>query len=394
MIGTGIAGADAGAGRILVYVEDLRSSGVVRNAIAIARRLAARHLVTLVAGTGAGHFASAAAATGLALADLGGGPMPQRALRLRALLRRERADVLLSAGNLGHATVRLAALGLRRPLRLYRVSNAVDRVAGRASPARRALARLMLADAARVLLVGQATARSPVYARALATGRAESIPNGLDLDRARRLALAPPPHPWLERDEPVLLTVGRLHPQKDMPTLVRAAAMAARASPLRLAIVGKGTAAAEAELRAIAAAEGFADRLLLAGEQDNVFAWAAHAQAFALTSRWEGSSMALLEALAVGTPVIATRSAGDAADVLDGGRYGMLADAGDVPGIAAAILRQTGPDPVLPGRRAADYSLSRTLDRYARAVDEVLAGAVTRPVRRPARHAPVAARLG
>lgn len=106
------------------------------------------------------------------------------------------------------------------------------------------------------------------------------------------------------------------------------------------------------------------------GEIDNVFAWLALAGVFALPSRWEGSSMALLEALAVGVPVIASRQAGDAALVLEEGRYGLLVDAGDAPGLARAILRQCSPDAVRPGDRADAFA--QNVEPYARLIAELL----------------------
>ena len=83
-----------------------------------------------------------------------------------------------------------------------------------------------------------------------------------------------------------------------------------------------------------------------------------------LASHWEGSSTALLEALSVGVPVVATRQAGDARFVLDEGLYGALADADDPASIAAAILAQLGHDRVMPGERAEAYRLSATHQRY------------------------------
>ena len=94
-------------------------------------------------------------------------------------------------------------------------------------------------------------------------------------------------------------------------------------------IVGSGDPARVAALKARAAALGIGDAVLFAGETDNVFAWLKRADLFVLASHWEGSSTALLEALSVGVPVVATRQAGDARFVLDEGEYGALADADD-----------------------------------------------------------------
>ena len=353
-----------------VYVHDLRATGVVRNAIAIARRLGRDRPTALVAGYAHGFLLDEAGADpGFTLHRLHDGAPNGKLARwlvapkLAAMLSAEPPGVLISAGKLGHPTVLAAARGRPLPARVYRMSNEIARASGPRTFGRTALARLVARDAAAVTFVGDTVARSPAFARAFAQGRAEVVHNGVDLAAARAGAAGPSPHPWFAEGVPVVLGVGRLHRQKNWPLLIDAAAIVRRERRVRVAILGGG-ATADA-LRARADAAGLGDDFLLAGVTDNVFAWGARAAAFALPSRWEGSSVALLEAMAVGAPVVATAQAGDAAHVLDGGRYGLLADADDAPGFAAALLQQLGPDRVLPGDRAAAFSLEAACDRYA-----------------------------
>jgi len=364
-------------GRVMIFVHDLRASGVVRNTLAIAAKIAERHDVTLVARSDDGFLADQARADPRwRLVTLYGdgrrGSQLGAILRLRRLIRHETPDVLLSTGNRGHWVVRPATIGMSRPLRLYRISNSIDR-SGRGRAGLRGLgARLLAADADTLLLVGRTTADAPQFAAAVAKGRAEILTNGVDRERARKLAQAPSPCAWLAGDMPVILSVGRLAPQKDFPTLVRAVAKASRVHPLKLAIVGKGDPDAAASLRALATAEGLDERFLLPGETDNVFAWLARATAFVLPSRWEGSSMALLEALALDVPIVATREAGDAAHILDDGRYGVIVQAGDSDGMAQAILRQISEATVRAGDRADVFNLEATIARYAQLVDRAV----------------------
>lgn len=233
--------------------------------------------------------------------------------------------------------------------------------------------RLFVRDAASLAIVGEAIGAAPLFADAIADGRAVVIPNGVDVDRARRMAAAPSPHRWLDGGPPVVLGIGRLHPQKNFDLLIEACALLRTTTPLRLVILGAGAADEKSRLQALADARGLGPDFLLAGETDNVFAWLSRAAVFALPSRWEGSSMALLEALAVDVPVVVSRAAGDAEQVLDRGRYGRLVDGDDPPAVAAAIADQLSPARILPGDRATAYSLGATLDRYAALVDRVAA---------------------
>jgi glycosyltransferase involved in cell wall biosynthesis len=354
---------------IILYVHDLRGSGVVTNAIALARRLGAERETYLVAGYDKGLNRAIDVAPAR-LVVLGGADEPARprlvaAHRLRALVRKTHPSAVMSMGNFGHSTVFFATRAMRVNT-VYRISNEIGRPQpGLRNFRRRNWQRLLLATAKRVVLVGRALAEQPLFKPAVAAGKAVYIANGVDVDRARRLAASPSPHPWFsDGGPPVVLTIGRIHPQKNLEGLIDAIALARAHRPMRLMIVGTGDPARVAALEARAAALGIGDSLLFAGETDNVFAWLARADLFALASHWEGSSTALLEALSVGVPVVATVQAGDARFVLDEGRYGALADANDPATIAAAILAQLGRDRILPGDRAEAYRLSATHQRY------------------------------
>lgn len=164
---------------VWIYVHDLRATGVVRNAVAIARRIGRDRPVTLVAGYAHGFLREAVAADpSFAFRRLVDGPPSRRWPRMRlvprlaALIGRERPAVLLSAGKLGHPTVLAAAMGARAPLRVYRMSNEVARGRGPRTVGRTLLARLVARDAALVTFVGDTVAASPAFAAAFRAGRA------------------------------------------------------------------------------------------------------------------------------------------------------------------------------------------------------------------------------
>ena len=356
------------AGPLILYVHDLRGSGVVTNAIALARRIGAERETILCAGyaNGLNRDVDVSPARLVTLSD---GAEPKRprmaaAVNLRRLIAASGAGVVMSMGNFGHSTV-FAATRLTNVRTVYRVSNEIGRPrAGVRNFRRRSWQKLLLATADRIVLVGRALAEQPLFAGAVAGGKAVYIPNGVNVDRARANAAAATPHPWLDDDgPPVVLTIGRIHPQKNLEGLIDGVALALAKRPLRLIIVGAGRPELLGALKARASALGLDGAILFAGETDNVFAWLKRAQLFALVSHWEGSSTALLEAMAVGTPIVASRQSGDAASVLDDGRHGVLVDADDPTSIADGILRQLG-DPLLPGERVEEYRLERTHQRY------------------------------
>ena len=164
------------------------------------------------------------------------------------------------------------------------------------------------------------------------------VPNPI-VPAARFLETQPrPDHPWYAVGEPpVVLGVGELTDRKDFATLIRAFATVRRTRACRLVILGKGS--AHRELQELARSLGVDADVDLPGFKDNPQSFMAHAALFALTSLWEGNPLVLPEALAVGTPVVATDCPSGPREVLQDGRYGPLVALRDPPGLAAAIIQ-------------------------------------------------------
>lgn len=346
--------------KIIIYVHDFRTSGVVKDSLMLAGHCAQSHEVTLVAGYGGGFLEEEARSGGYAVHVLHTGT-PRAPSRLRAApalrrwLKTQGKCVIVSMGNMGHATPYWASRGLPHVRKVYRISNEIKRADGLRGRMRTIWMRRLIADADCMPLVGAALSANPLFADALHRGVAIQMASGVDSASAQEMARAPAPHPWLEDTIPVVLGIGRLRPQKNFGLLIEAAGLLRRERNLRLVILGNGSAEEQASLQQRATDNGLAGSFLLAGETDNVFSWLSRAAAFALPSRWEGSSVALLEAMAVGTPVIASRLAGDAAEVLEHGRYGLVFDGESASALAAAIARQLSDDAVKPGARAEHY---------------------------------------
>lgn len=182
-----------------------------------------------------------------------------------------------------------------------------------------------------------------------------------------------PIHPWLQPGEPpVVLTVGRLNPQKDYPTLIKAFALLRQNRSARLIILGEGDQRHKlTEQIADAELEHDVD---LPGWVDNPNAYMAHSSVFALSSRYEGLPTALIEALACGCPVVATNCPSGPDDILENGRYGALVPMADPPVLAKAI-EQTLDNPGDRDarlRRAADFSVQRSIDHFERLISQIL----------------------
>jgi glycosyltransferase involved in cell wall biosynthesis len=171
----------------------------------------------------------------------------------------------------------------------------------------------------------------------LPPGRLRVIPNGVpipvgDAGAVRsELGLAP--------DELLILAVGSLVPRKGHAVLLQALASlpagGARAR-WRLAIAGGGSEhdALAAQIQAL----GLGRSVVLLGHRDQVGPWHVAADIFVMPSLWEGLPLALLEAMATGSAVIASRTSGIPEAVTDGVE-GLLTPPGDVAALASALDR-------------------------------------------------------
>jgi glycosyltransferase involved in cell wall biosynthesis len=133
------------------------------------------------------------------------------------------------------------------------------------------------------------------------------------------------------RDRPMVLAVGRLHAQKDYPTLVAAMGHLQGRHPRPVLVVaGDGPEAA--------AVQRLVDELQvdarLLGRRNDVPDLLRAADLLALSSLWEARALVVQEAMQVGLPVVSTR-VGGLPELI--GPDGILVESGDVPGMAAAI---------------------------------------------------------
>jgi glycosyltransferase involved in cell wall biosynthesis len=225
----------------------------------------------------------------------------------------------------------------------------------------------------RAIAVSQAIATSLEDALGWPPRKIEVIRNGIDVERFRGTA-----DRGLHRnlaagsDDLVFLTVARLDRQKGVDVLLRAVQSVYGA---RFVIVGAGD--ERAQLEHAAETLGVRERVLFLGPRDDVPALLAASDAFVLPSRFEGTPLALLEAMAAGKPVVASAIPGTDEIVADG-ETGLLVRPNDSDALAAA-LRRVVSDPGLrarlgaaAGRHAAAAHSAAASTRRVEAVYETL----------------------
>lgn len=260
---------------------------------------------------------------------------------LRVYLRSRKPDAILS--NRDRSSALLAQLGKdERPRTVLRIGTNVIEKLGKQNLFARGKARRRLTD-----VFASADALIGIYEGACAalrdlfSGRTppsiHRIYNCIDLDEVATLAAEPVSHPWLmEREKPVVLSVGRLVGAKDYPTLVNAFRRMRERLDCRLIILGEGR--QRAKLEKLVRRLGLHGSVDLPGFAPNPFAYMARADLFVLSSVFEGFGNVLTEALATGLPCVATDCRSGPREILADGKYGHLARVGDPKDLGDAII--------------------------------------------------------
>ena len=163
-----------------------------------------------------------------------------------------------------------------------------------------------------------------------------TAPNPVITKETEQAAQQPPRHPWLiEKTVPTIIAVGRLSYQKGFDLLLDAFSQVQKSVESRLIIFGEG------ELRESLEKQidelGISDKVSLPGYSDNIIAEMKAADLYVLSSRFEGSPNAIVEAMSVGTQVVAFDCPHGAREILQDGNVAPLVEYKNIDLIAHAM---------------------------------------------------------
>lgn len=190
--------------------------------------------------------------------------------------------------------------------------------------------------------------------------------------------IAPEHETLFDTTDKVIITAGRLVEQKDHHTLLRAFAIVRNRIKSRLIILGEGPLKEELSQQAVDL--NIEDDVHFIGFQNNPYAYFKRADLFVLSSKHEGFSHVIVEALATGTPVVATDCPSGPAEVLHYGEYGRLCEVGNPEEMADQIFKVLTHHPdgqatevIANGyRRALDFDVNKIVKQYEQMFIETL----------------------
>jgi glycosyltransferase involved in cell wall biosynthesis len=345
--------------------------------LSLARGLDPARFEVSIAAQGGGPLEAAAREAGIPFRPLPFGRRLKPGL-VRAIVRELRAD----PPDILHTHGGVAGLYGRRAARRAGIKAVVHTIHGihylhyRSSAARSAFVLLERAcsrhtDA--VVLVSEADRQEAGKRRLAAAEKLKLVRNGIDADdlaSAPFAARAEEARLRLSLRPPVVGTVARLHRQKGLIHLIRAAPRIFEEHPAaRVLIVGGG--GLEADLRAEVPRLRLDRRFAILGARPDAREIMSLFDIFVLPSLWEGLPLVLIEAAAMGKPIVATDIGGSGEIVMDG-ETGLLVPPADSAALAAAINRLLA-DPVLAARLGENarrtipprFTLGRMVDEYS-----------------------------
>ena len=342
------------------------SAGGIRAHVAqLARGLAARGVAAPVVGP-AGVMDSLGGQAGVVPVPESVDPRALVAARRGLRPWRAHAD-LVHAHGLKAAWCAVAGRPAR-PLVVTVHNMVLDESAGRSAPAQRVLERRVLRSADRVI--------------ALTSRMAEDLSALVPSERIR-IALPASPAPvvtedraavrralGIAQDAPMVVSVARLHPQKDLPTLLAAWEIVhARHPDAVLVVVGEGP--ERESLEALAASPTLGGTARLVGARPHAVDELAAADVAVMTSVWEGAALVLAEATQLGVPMVSTPT-GLAPDLLDGTTGGVIVGYGAPEETAGALCRMLDDPAAASTMGALGRERARELFEPRRSIEEIM----------------------
>lgn len=378
-----------GATNVVLVVDHLANNGAVHIAVDLARRWASGGTALAVVGR-LDSAAEIAVPTGCDVHYLAGAArrtrsaLPPAFVRLIALSRSRSVVVggseigpgLLLGYLVARVTGRPFVVGVHADL-----DDALDEwIPRRLHPLYRFVHRRV--DGA--ICVATALAE-PLRRNGLPDDRIAVVRNGIDTVAVQRAAAES--DSLVCDDIPVIVGTGRLAQQKAYDVLIRAHSIVVRDIRHRVLLLNDGP--ERAALEALIDELGVGGSVEIAGAVRAPLPSVAAAAAFCLPSRHEGLPLALLEAVCLGVPCIATDSSEGVRDALDGGRIGRILPVDDVDALADTIRAHlTDPEPLrrmatLGPLHAARFDRAAMAQAWEVAIDRFAAAHRARRRRRP-----------
>lgn len=295
----------------------------------------------------------------------------RRVFWFRRLLAEERPNVVISF--MGEANLINALLSHRPLLTVHNHMTALSGMRGRVEAFFVRILNKALYRKATVVAVSQAIKSDLVENFGIPAERVVVIPNAVNPGEIAKMAGEWAVFPW-NSAVPIVITAGRLSPEKGQGYLIRAFAEVRKAVPCQLAILGTGE--LESQLKQLTSELGVTADVHFLGWQPNPFKYISKATVFVSPSLTEGFGLSVLEAMACKVPVIATDCPGGQGEII-GDEYGILVSPASEIELAAAMVKMLCDSSLRSRlataglRRVKDFDQGIFVERYRTAIAQL-----------------------
>jgi glycosyltransferase involved in cell wall biosynthesis len=354
--------------KIAIVVSTLMPGGAERVAVYLANNFAREGMsVDIVLVTAVGSLRDRLSPE-VRVIDLRAGRAALAIIPLRRYARRERPDAILAVNFEINVAAALALAGLWRRPRLILSAHCAPSPYFDSAPTwwRKAMmltSRLTYGKADWVVAVSHGVATDLTALRWASPDRLVTIHNPVLDDQFEMHSNQGAEHPWAHDSSiPLIVTTGRLTSQKNHSLLIRAFRRVLAQRSARLLILGEGE--DRADLERLIENEGLTALVQLPGHVSNPYPLLRAASVFVLSSDYEGFGNALVEAMAVGTPVVSTDCPHGPREILEDGKWGKLVPPGNPDALASAILETLDRPGPSPQKRGLQFTVEVATAQY------------------------------
>jgi glycosyltransferase involved in cell wall biosynthesis len=204
------------------------------------------------------------------------------------------------------------------------------------------------------------------------SGRIKVVPNPMHIQKILKQSQSQEEVCLPDRfdpSRPYIIAVGRLTKPKNFPLLIHAFSLVRNKIDARLVILGEGE--DRQDLEALVKELGLSQYVYMPGFVENPFAYMKRSSVFVLSSLWEGLPNVLIQAMIVGTPVVATDCPSGPKQILENGKWGKLVPIGDEQEMANAILDvfENGHEKIPMEMLEKEYSTESVLKKYLECIE-------------------------
>lgn len=324
--------------KIIFYLNSLSGGGAERTVVNIINNLNhKKYEVVLVLGTNKNNDYIHLISKNIKVKIINSSGILNNLLKLRKCIIEEKPDLLFSTLNPNNLVLLVAKmLTFRKIPTIIREAN--NRTASGYVSTRNKLMTYFLYNyfAKKIVALSKGVKVDLVENFKIRKDKIEVIYNPVEVEKIKKLSLEKVDDLTISKDEKVIIAVGRLVEQKDFITLIRSMPLVLEKTKAKLIILGKGP--LEFKLKKLSEDLEISDNIEFLGFRNNPYKYMFNADLFVLTSKWEGFGHVIVEAMATGTPVIATDCDSGPVEIIKSNKYGVLVPVGNQKKLSKKII--------------------------------------------------------